>query len=195
LIILGKLDEFNASFSAVDVFTIYERKLYEENNTKENKEPTYLDIQAEVGISKHMEGRSATDILHTLLHLETAEEVLEVGCGIGDGSVYIAKKYNCRVAAVDISEKMLSWAAQRAGREGVGDRITFQKADIRELPFEDNRFDAVIVESVMAFVEDKMSAIRELIRVTRPGGYVGLNETYWIKDICRDHGSIGLHRD
>ena len=158
--------------------------------TKEHKpiytagdaEPTYLDIQAEVGITKHMGGLAATDTLHRLCHLEEAQEVLEVGCGIGVGPAYIAKRFDCRVLAVDISEKMLSWARQRARREGVVDRITFHKADIRELPFDDDRFDAVIVESVLAFAEDKEATIQELIRVTRPGGYVGLNESYWIQE-------------
>jgi len=158
--------------------------------TKEHKpiytagdaEPTYLDIQAEVGITKHMGGLAATDTLHRLCHLEEAQEVLEVGCGIGVGPAYIAKRFDCRVVAVDISEKMLSWARQRARREGVVDRITFHKADIRELPFDDDRFDAVIVESVLAFAEDKEATIQELIRVTRPGGYVGLNESYWIQE-------------
>jgi len=145
-------------------------------------EPTYLDIQTEVGITKHMGGYAATDTLHRLCHLEEVQEVLEVGCGIGVGPVYIAKRFACRVVAVDISEKMLSWSQQRARREGVLDRITFRQADVRELPFDDNRFDAVIVESVLAFVEDKEAAIRELIRVTRPGGYVGLNESYWIQE-------------
>ena len=47
------------------------------------------------------------------------------------------------------------------------------------MPFETDRFDAVIVESVLAFVEDKQTAIDELIRVTKPGGYIGLNESFW----------------
>ena len=47
-----------------------------------------------------------------------------------------------------------------------------------DLPFEADRFDAVIVESVLAFVDDKPRAIRECIRVTKPGGYVGLNELF-----------------
>jgi ubiquinone/menaquinone biosynthesis C-methylase UbiE len=142
-------------------------------------EPTYLDVQAAVGISKHMGGYDATDALHRLCHVEEAQEVLDVGCGIGVGPVYIARQFNCQVMAVDISEKMLSWARQRARREGVADRITFRKADVCELPFEDDRFDAVIVESVLAFVEDKQAAVQELIRVTKPGGYLGLNESYW----------------
>jgi ubiquinone/menaquinone biosynthesis C-methylase UbiE len=142
-------------------------------------EPTYLDIQAEVGITKHMGGYAATETLHCLCHLHKAREVLEVGCGIGVGPASIARRYPWRVVASDISSKMLSWAQQRARREGVADRITFRQGDIRNLPFEDNRFDAVLVESVLAFVEDKQVAIRELLRVARPGGYVGLSEGYW----------------
>ena len=141
--------------------------------------PTYLDVQAAVGITKHMGGYAATDALHRLCHLEEAREVLEVGCGIGIGPAYIARRFDCQVMAVDISDNMLSWARQRARREGVVDRIAFRKADVCDLPFEDDRFDAVIAESVLAFVEDKEGAIGELIRVTRPGGYVGLNESYW----------------
>jgi ubiquinone/menaquinone biosynthesis C-methylase UbiE len=169
--------------------------------TKEHKaiyttgdaEPTYLDIQAEVGITKHMGGFEATDRLHRLCHLDEAQEVLEVGCGIGVGPAYIAKRFDCRVMAVDISEKMLSWARQRARREGVADRITFRQADVRELPFDDDRFDAVIVESVLAFVEDKEAAIQELIRVTKPGGYVGLNESYWIREPSAELLSQSIH--
>ena len=142
----------------------------------------YLDVQAEVGISKHFGGYTATDTLYHRCHLEDAKEVLEVGCGIGVGPVYIAKRFNCRVVAVDISEKMLSWAHKRARREGVADQITFRQADIGRLPFENDRFDAVIVESVLAFVEDKEAALQELVRVTRPGGYVGLNEYCWINE-------------
>ena len=147
--------------------------------SEEGAEPTYLDVQAEVGITKHMGGYEATDRLHGLCHLGEAKEVLEVGCGIGVGPAYVAKRFGCRVVAVDIADKMLAWAERRARREGVADLITFRKADIRDLPFDDNRFDAAIVESVLAFVEDKAAAIREVVRVTKPGGYVGLNETYW----------------
>ena len=132
-----------------------------------------------MGITKHMGGYTATDALYRLCHLGEAQEVLEVGCGIGVGPAYIARRFGCRVMAVDISEKMLSWARQRARREGVADRVAFRRAGASELPFENNRFDAVIVESVLAFVEDKEAAMHELTRVTKPGRYVGLNETYW----------------
>lgn len=142
----------------------------------------YLDMQAEVGITKHVGGFAATDELLSLCHIENAKEILNVGCGIGVGVAYIARKYGCRVVGVDISEKMISWSRLRAREEKVEAKVEFRVADVLDLPFEADRFDAVIVESVLGFVEDKPRAIRECIRVTRSGGYVGLNESLWMKD-------------
>ena len=137
----------------------------------------YLDMQAYVGITKHIGGRAATDELVALCQIETAREVMTVGCGIGISCAYIAKRFGCHVAGVDISEKMIDWSRQRAHEERVEDKVEFRVADILDLPFEADRFDAVIVESVIAFVSDKARAIQECRRVTKPGGYVGLNES------------------
>jgi arsenite methyltransferase len=141
----------------------------------------FLDMQAHVGVTKHTGGFEATNELLSLCHIEDAHQVLNVGCGIGVGPVYIAKKYNCRVVGVDISEKMIEWSRRRAREERVGDKVEFRVADVLELPFEADRFDVVIVESVLIFVEDKPQAIRECVRVTKPGGYVGLNEGFWTR--------------
>ncbi len=138
----------------------------------------YLDMQAYVGITKHIGGRAATDKLLALCHIEKAHEVLAVGCGIGVSSAYIAKKSRCHVVAVDISDKMIEWARKRAKREHVAANMEFRTADIQDLPFETDRFDVFIVESVVAFVPDKLRAIHECVRVTKPGGYVGLNESF-----------------
>ena len=145
------------------------------------QEPTYLDVQAQVGITKHIGGFEATDELLALCHIEEGQEVLYVGCGIGVGATYIARKFGCRVIGVDISEKMIAWSRQRAREERVEDKVEFRLGNILALPFEANRFDAVIVESVATFVEDKALAIRECVRVTKPGGYVGMNEAFWTK--------------
>ena len=142
----------------------------------------YLDFQAYVGVTKHNGGFAATNELLSLCHIEDAREVLNVGCGIGVGSVYIAKKNGCRVVGVDLTEKMIEWSHLRAQEAKVEDKVEFRLADVLDLPFDADRFDIVFCESVLAFVKDKPRAIRECVRVTRPGGYVGLNETYWIKE-------------
>ncbi|HUW95486.1 MAG TPA: class I SAM-dependent methyltransferase [Anaerolineae bacterium] len=141
----------------------------------------FLDMQAHIGITKHTGGLEATNELLGLCHVEDAREVLNVGCGIGVASAYIARKYGCHVVGVDISEKMIEWSRRRAREERVEAKVEFRTADVLDLPFETDRFDVVFAESVLAFVEDKERAIAECVRVTKPGGYVGLNEGLWIK--------------
>jgi len=57
---------------------------------------------------------------------------------------------------------------------------------VRKLPFKDNTFDAVICESVLAFIPDKKKALSELVRVVKPGKYIGMNETVWLKPPTRE---------
>jgi len=150
---------------------------------KAEPELSYFELQAYWGVSKpHMGGLKATKELIELCHIDENKYVLDVGCGVGVTPCYIAKKYGCRVVGVDISEKMLSMARERAKRKRAGNRIKFMAADAQNLPFRSNLFDAVISESVNAFVKDKKKAISEYIRVTKPGGYLGLNEATWIKE-------------
>jgi arsenite methyltransferase len=139
-------------------------------------------MQAQVGITKHIGGPPATRALLSLCHVEDAREILEVGCGIGVGPALAARTYDCRVVGIDISDRMIEWSRQRAREERVQDRVEYQVADVLALPFESGRFDATVCESVLAFVADKERAIRELVRVTRPGGYVGLNEAFLLTE-------------
>jgi SAM-dependent methyltransferase len=139
-------------------------------------------MQAYVGITKHNGGLEATDELLSLCHIKEDQEILNVGCGIGVGSAYVARVYGCHVVGVDISEKMIDWSRLRAREERVEDKVAFQVGSVLDLPFDTDRFDVVFCESVIAFVADKRRAIQECVRVTKPGGYVGLNESFWVKE-------------
>lgn len=144
---------------------------------------SYLDMQAYVGITKHNGGFAATNELLSLCHVDKAQAVLEVGCGIGVGATYMAKKYGCHVTGIDISAQMIEWSRQRAREARVEDKVTFHVANVLDLPFAANSFDVVICESVLAFVKDKRQAIQECIGVVKPGGYVGLNESYFSQKV------------
>jgi SAM-dependent methyltransferase len=142
-------------------------------------DPSYLDVQAAIGITKHNGGYPATERLLEMCHGRRAHDVLYVGSGIGVGPVHLARHYAQRVTALDIDPAMLEWTQRRARRDGVGEAVTTLQGDVLDLPLPDARFDLVIVESVLAFVNDKDRAIAECVRVTRPGGWVGMNETVW----------------
>jgi len=143
---------------------------------------SYFELQAYWGVSKpHMGGLKATKELIELCDINKGNYVLDVGCGAGVTPCYIAKKYGCKVIGVDISKSFLSKAKERAKREHVEDKVKFKVADAQNLPFKNAVFDAVICESVNAFVKNKQKAIKEYVRVIKPGGYVGINEATWIK--------------
>ena len=145
------------------------------------KQPTFFDFAAEVGLTKHIGGVEATEALMELCHIGQGKYVLDVGCGAGVTPCFIARKYGCRVVGVDINEGMVERSGERAQREKVADRVEFRVADAQDLPFQDALFDAVITESVTSFPEDKQRVVNEYVRVTKPGGYVGLNESVWRK--------------
>jgi len=145
------------------------------------EEQKFFDFAAAVGLTKHIGESEATSELLRLCHLEKDYHLLDVGCGVGVTPVMIAGKYGCRVTGVDISEGMVMRSRERAKRARIADSTEFLVADAQDLPFSDNSFDAVITESVTAFPEDKQKAVNEYVRVTKPGGYVGLNESTWLK--------------
>lgn len=141
----------------------------------------FFDFAADVGLTKHMGGIQATEELAQLTHISKGKCILDIGCGVGMTPCFLAKRYDCHVVGFDRVEAMVEKSKRRAMKEKCIDRVDFRVADAQELPFEDNFFDAVITESVTAFTEDQASAIKEYVRVVKPFGYVGLNESTWLK--------------
>ncbi len=141
----------------------------------------YFEFLADLGHTKHYGSLEATRMLVDMCQIDAGSYVLDVGCGVGATPVYLAKKIGCRVMGVDLVEKMVAQSRAWAQAEGLTDLLEFKVADALDLPFEDNTFDAVIMESVNIFFDDKMPALREYLRMTRPGGYVGMTEMTWLK--------------
>ncbi|HEV2299424.1 MAG TPA: class I SAM-dependent methyltransferase [Candidatus Acidoferrales bacterium] len=95
--------------------------------------------------------------------------VLDVGCGPGHLARLLAQE-NCQVTAVDRSIRLLRLARRWAKREGV--TVNFQNSMADSLPFPDNSFDASCATTVIYFVADPVRVLREMARVTRPGGII-----------------------
>jgi SAM-dependent methyltransferase len=143
---------------------------------------TIFDYQAKVGLTKHMGGLEATETFIRQCEIGPEDSVLEVGCGVGQTSVLLAKRCGCDVTGLDISESMIKSASDRSRKSGVAEKIEFRQGDISNLPFENDRFDVVLSESVTAFAPDHAKAIREYARVLKPGGFLGLNEGLYLKE-------------
>ncbi len=141
---------------------------------------SYFRVQSRWGATKHMGGFTATQELLQMCRITPGKRILEVGCGVGMTSWRLAKEYGCYVVGVDLSADMIAWSKKRAEREGILAQTEFREADAEQLPFEDREFDIVFCESVTAFPENKQRAVNEYARVTKPGGYIGMNEGTWL---------------
>jgi ubiquinone/menaquinone biosynthesis C-methylase UbiE len=147
-----------------------------------NDPKDYFDFLAKLGLTKHLGSMEATRQLVELAHIQPGQLILDVGCGAGATPVHLAKRLDCSAVAVDLLPTMVKQARRRVAAEGLGASVRLAAADARWLPFRDETFDAVITESVNVFFEDKVRAIREYARVTKPGGYVGITEMTWLAE-------------
>jgi SAM-dependent methyltransferase len=112
------------------------------------------------------------------------ERGLDIGCGPGFLSCELAREVGARgrIVGTDASADMLVAAADRAGREGVADRIRLVRADAAALPFRPATFDFVVAVQVLLYVPDVAGAIADAARVLRPGGRLAIVDTDW--DSC-----------
>lgn len=113
----------------------------------------------------------------TILAARPGENVLEVGCGLGADARELARAVapEGRVTAVDVSEAMLDAARERHD----GSNVTYERADVTDLPYGDATFDVIRIERVLQHVPDVEKACAEMARVLKPGGRVLVLDTDW----------------
>lgn len=112
--------------------------------------------------------------------------VLEVGSGSGAVARDLARMVGPRgrVVGVDPSRTCVAAARRLAHVHGLGGRVAFRVADGRGLPFRTGRFDVTLAVTVLLHVEEPAAVLREMVRVTRPGGIVGAQD--------QDFGTLAL---
>jgi SAM-dependent methyltransferase len=125
---------------------------------------------AQIGAaSAHPGGPSITRFWCGQVYFRGVHDVLEVGCGTGRSLVEVCQTYGCSGTGVDIRPVMVRKAKQRAKHLNVSD-VRFQTSPAEKLPFPDASFDLVYTESVNVFLTEPQEALREYLRVLRPGG-------------------------
>jgi ubiquinone/menaquinone biosynthesis C-methylase UbiE len=105
------------------------------------------------------------------LDLRAGQKVLDVACGNGAASLAAARRF-CTVTGLDYVKSLLVRGEERARAERLD--VAFVEGDAEALPFIDGQFDAVISTFGVMFTPDHQRAARELARVVRPGGKIGL---------------------
>lgn len=121
----------------------------------------------------HPGGLWATEKLAEACRISGKSRVLDIACGKGTSAVYLAKRCQCQITGLDVNERLVEQANKLAQKQKVSGQVEFRVGDALNLPFPADEFDVVLSQAFLILIPDKKQAIREAIRVTKPGGSIG----------------------
>jgi demethylmenaquinone methyltransferase/2-methoxy-6-polyprenyl-1,4-benzoquinol methylase len=126
------------------------------------------------------------------------QRVLDIATGTGLVAFELADRGDCEVVGLDQSEEMLAGARGKlAGLPNLSGRVTFVLGEAEQIPFADAEFDALTFTDLLRYVDDRAATMRELARVVRPGGRIGMvefgvPEAAALRGLWRVHTRVGL---
>ena len=114
--------------------------------------------------------------LINLIDIEQKQNFLEIGCGNGVLSKYIAEKYKLNVTGIDIDGEQIILAKKNSTSIK---NISFSEADATNLPFKDNNFDIILSINVLHHISNWIDTLKEVKRVLKPKGYFILVDLFY----------------
>jgi SAM-dependent methyltransferase len=113
---------------------------------------------------------------YLLPHVKSGATLLDIGCGPGTITADLASLVTPgRVTALEVTDAALGLARAEIARRGI-ESVDFAVGDVHALDFADDSFDIVHAHQVLQHVGDPVTALREMRRVTRPGGIVAVRD-------------------
>jgi ubiquinone/menaquinone biosynthesis C-methylase UbiE len=138
--------------------------------------PRYTLCHEASTLASHGARTAANSAAYLLPHLEPGMNLLDVGCGPGTITLDLAAAVAPgRVIGLENLEAPLVAAREAAATLG-DETTTFQVGDALALPFPDDSFDVVHAHQVLQHLTDPVTALREMLRVCRPGGWIAVRE-------------------
>ncbi len=126
----------------------------------------------------HMGGAEPTDEITELAGIASGMEVLDAGCGIGGTSRHIASHTKAKVIGLDLTLHAVETGNRLNEHLGIADHVGAVHGSVTDMPFDDDRFDVVIVQHCAMQVEKKDRLFGECSRVLKPGGMLAMHEWF-----------------
>ena len=118
----------------------------------------------------HARGLAATEDLAAGMGLIAGETVIDIGCGLGGSSRYLAATFGCHVAGIDLSQPFVDVARMLAELVGLEDAVDYRQGSALDLPFGDATFDHAWTQHVAMNIADRGRLYSEIRRVMKPNG-------------------------
>lgn len=129
-----------------------------------------------------------------LVDLPDSAEFVMAPCGRGRSALFLSESTGAGGAGADPDPVMVEVATERAKAAGLAGRLHFEQAPLHELPYQDAVFDLALGEIELGAAQDPLSAVRELVRVTREGGTVVLVQLVWTRTLEPERRSALVER-
>ena len=143
------------------------------------KDPDALTVDDLAPVDEfHIRGRPATEELVQWAEVQPSHVLLDVGCGLGGTSRFLAATAGCNVVGLDLTEEYCRVAEMLSARVGLADQTVFRQGSALALPFADCHFDVVWTEHVQMNVADKTGFYSEMARVLKPGGQLAFHDIF-----------------
>jgi cyclopropane fatty-acyl-phospholipid synthase-like methyltransferase len=144
-------------------------------------------------------GARERDVLAVLAVIELPDRarVLDLGCGKGSALISLAQRHGIEGLGVDGFAPFLEHAKARSMALGLGERLSFERTDVREVVDRTGDYDLVMLLALGPVFGDASETIAALRRCVVPGGYMLLDEAYLPDDLDSEdpHWQIGLSLD
>lgn len=138
---------------------------------------TYTHGHQEAVLRSHRWRTAANSAAYLLPHLRPGASLLDVGCGPGTLTVDLARRLAPgAVVGIDLSASVVAEAEARAA-EAAATNVTFRVGDLRSSGLGEGSFDVVHAHQVLQHLRDPVGALREMRRLTRPGGVVAARDS------------------
>lgn len=124
----------------------------------------------------HARGLAATVELADKLLVKEGDRLVDIGCGLGGPARYFAKRFNCHVDGLDITEPFVDAANKLSALVGMEDAVHFRHGDGQKLPYDDQSFDGGYTQHVTMNAPDRDVFFNEAFRVLKPGAFFALTE-------------------
>ncbi len=124
----------------------------------------------------HARGFPATVELADRLPMKAGQHIVDIGCGLGGPARYMAKRFQCNVSGVDITEPFVEAANKLTALLRMERQVRIEHGDGQRLPYPESSFDGGYTQHVTMNVPDRLAFFAEAYRVLKPGAYFALTE-------------------
>ncbi|MGH2548045.1 MAG: class I SAM-dependent methyltransferase [Thermomicrobiales bacterium] len=124
----------------------------------------------------HTRGLPASRELAAMLEIAPGSTILDVGCGIGGSSRFLAATFGGDVTGIDLTPSFIETAILLSERTGLADSTHFEVADALALPFPNESFDYAWTQHVAMNIHDRATFYSEIHRVLKPGGRLAIHD-------------------